>query len=479
MTTQVDLVISAGRVLTMTPRDHVIEDGAVAIGDGRILWVGPSVECEYTGEREISAPGSVAMPGLVDTHTHVGAHFFGTLCDEENVITAVYDVWFPMELEWDHDSMYAASCLGIWDALRNGVTTVANDQYHAQAAAEAADRLGIRALISREINEFRADPTPRYDRDALRYDIEFDRGRAEEGLAENLQLIADWKGHPRVTPCLGPHAPDLLSGEMLQRIAAEAERYDCKMLMHIAQSQAEIQQIRERSGLDGSLVYLDELGVLGPRVQGHHMVWLSDAEVELAASSGMGISWTPTIMMSCQSFARIDDLLRAGARVGFGTDCFSMDMLEEFRYAIYAANFVRGLRSGYRLGALDLVEMGTARGAECLGLSDQIGTLEAGKLADVILVDFDDPLIIPATNAFESLVYRAKGANVTHTIVGGTIVYESGKLLLADELELLEAGRRFARAWIGRSRDLLARAGVLDRIEPAYLAGVRESGSGG
>lgn len=453
----------------MSARNQVIENGAVAVKDGRIVWVGPSADCSHRGDREISALGSVVMPGLVDTHTHVGAHFFGTLCDEENVITAVYDVWFPMELEWDHDSMYAASCLGVWDALRNGVTTVANDQYHAQAAAEAADKLGIRALISREINEFSADPTPRYNREALRYDIKFDRARAEEGLAENLQLIADWKDHPRVNPCLGPHAPDLLSGEMLQRIAEEAERHDCKMLMHIAQSQAEIQQIRERGGSDGSIAYLDELGVLSPRVQGHHMVWLSDAEVELTASSGMGVSWTPTIMMSCQSYARIDDLLQAGARVGFGTDCFSMDMLEEFRYSIYSANFVRGLQSGFRLGAHDLVEMGTSGGADCLGLGHDVGTLEAGKLADVIVVDFEDPLLIPTTNAFESLVYRAKGANVTHTIVGGQVVYENGKLQLVDELELLEAGHEFARAWVGRSRDLLERAGVADRIEPTFF----------
>ncbi|MHB8695481.1 MAG: amidohydrolase family protein [Solirubrobacteraceae bacterium] len=468
MLERVDLIIRPGAILTMVD-DTVMYDAMIAVQGARIVYVGDrqTGESLYEGDRVIDDPEAVVLPGFVDTHTHLGAHFFGTLIDEENVITAVYDLWFPMEFAWDHETMYAASCLGIWDALRSGVTTVANDQYVPQATAEAVDELGLRALVSREINEFAAPVPVLYDKAARKYSIAFDRRRAEAGLAENIALIEHWQGHPRVTPCLGPHAPDLLSGEMLQRIASEAEKYDVKMLMHIAQSQAEVEQVRER-GAAGSIHYLDSLGILSPRLQGAHMVWIDDDEIALAVASGMGMSWTPTIMMACQSYARIDAVLGAGLRVGFGTDCFSFDVLEELRYAIYSANFVRGLESGFRLRAYDLIRMATIGGAACLGLDDSIGTVEAGKLADLAVVNLDDCQLIPNTNYFETLVYRAKARNVTHTIVGGEVVYEAGHLCRADESELVERGRTLASEWVGRSREVLARANTLPRIQPHF-----------
>lgn len=476
-----DIIIRPGAILRMVD-DSVMYDGLIAVKDGRIAFVGDRREGDdrYQSDNVIDDPDAVVLPGFVDTHTHLGAHFFGTLCDEENVITAVYDLWFPMEFQWDHETMYAASCLGVWDALRSGVTTVGNDQYYPQATAEAVDELGMRALVSREINEFSAPMPVSYDAVTRKYSISFDRRRAEEGLAECIELIETWRDHPRVTPCLGPHAPDLLSGEMLQRCAETAEMYDVKMLMHIAQSQAEVQQVRER-GSAGSIHYLDSLGMLSPRLQGAHMVWLDDAEIAMAAASGMGMSWTPTIMMACQSYARIDDILRSGMNVGFGTDCFSMDVLEEFRYAIYSANFVRGLDSGFRLSAYELIRMATIGGATCLGLADTIGTVETGKLADLVVVNLDDPLTIPNTNYFETLVYRAKAHDVTHTIVNGEVVYADGHLCRADERELLQRGRSCATDWVGRSRRVIEASGTFGRIQPHFVMpemGVESSPSG-
>ena len=114
--------------------------------------------------------------------------------------------------------------------------------------------------------------------------------------------------------------------------------------------------------------------------------WLDDEEIRIAAESGMGMSWTPTIMMACQSYARIDDLMASGIKMGFGTDCFSMDVVEELRYALYSANYVIKA-NGFRLTAFDLIRRATIGGAECLGLADQIGTVEEGKRADLVVFD--------------------------------------------------------------------------------------------
>jgi 5-methylthioadenosine/S-adenosylhomocysteine deaminase len=464
----VDLLIEVGAALPMTGRE-ILSDAVIAVHEGRIVHMGPAeaVGDWLSADRTIGGESSVALPGFVDTHTHVGAHFFGTVCDDENVITALYKVWFPLEYGYDSELMHAASCLGLWDAIRAGTTTVANDQYFPDATARAAARLGARALVACEINEFSEAEPITYDAESRRFTIVYDRAKAERLLSENVELIEKWKGHELVTPVLGPHAPDLLSTDMLVRCAEAAEEHDVKMLIHVAQSEAEVACVRDR-GFDGSIHMLNEIGFLSPRVQAAHMVWLSDEEIEIAAASGMGMSWTPTIMMSCNSYARIDDLVRAGVRIGFGTDCFSMDVVEELRYALYSANFVRGT-SGFRLNAYDIVSMATIDGARCLGLDDQIGTLEQGKRADIVLFDFKDAQLVPNTNYFESIAYRAKSRDVTHTVVEGRIVYEDGRLQLADQDEIFEDGSRLAQEWLRRSKDVLAETRVLERFHERYF----------
>ena len=140
-----------------------------------------------------------------------------------------------------------------------------------------------------------------------------------------------------------------------------------------------------KKGYDGSIHYLDQIGFLSPRVQAAHMVWLDGDEIQIAAASGMGMSWTLTIMMACHSYAKIDKLIESGITIGFGTDCFSMDVLEELRYATYSANFVRG-DEGFQLKAFELLRMATLGGARALGLDSEIGSLEVGKRADLIVL---------------------------------------------------------------------------------------------
>jgi 5-methylthioadenosine/S-adenosylhomocysteine deaminase len=208
------------------------------------------------------------------------------------------------------------------------------------------------------------------------------------------------------------------------------------------------------------------------------MVWLEDEEIALAASTGMGMSWTPTIMMACHSYAKIERLIESGITIGFGTDCFSMDVLEELRYAIYSANFVRG-EGGFQLKAYDLLRMATVGGARALGLEGEIGTLEEGKRADLIILDLDDAQLVPNTNYFETIVYRAKSRNLRHTIVEGKIIYSDGHLQMADEHALLAEGRAAAAEWLQRSHSVLEHAGVINRIQPHFERELAEAKSQG
>ena len=464
---QVDLVVRTGAMLPMTG-PVVTYDALIAVAGGQIVYAGPAAaaEDEYVSPTVISDPDAVVMPGFVDTHSHVGAHLFGTVCDDENIITALYEIWFPMEGLYTPEITYAGACLGYWDALRGGVTTLGNDEFFPAAVAEAAEKVGIRSLVANRIIGYAKDSPPRYDRAARAYELNYDRAEFQRGLDENLAFIESWRGHPRVVPCLGPHTPDTLDTEMLLECSRAAEELDVKMLIHVAESQAEIAQVRKK-GYRGSIYYLDEIGFLSPRVQAAHMVWIDDEEIAIAAASGMGMSWTPTIMMACHSYAKIDKLLESGITLGYGTDCFSMDVLEELRYSIYSANFVRG-EDGFQLKAYELLRVATVGGARALGLEHEIGTIEVGKRADLIVLNLDDAQLVPNTNYFETIVYRAKSRNLTHTIVDGRIVYAGGNLQLADEESLLDAGRRAAREWMDSSHDVLERTGVTARIQPHF-----------
>ena len=300
-----------------------------------------------------------------------------------------------------------------------------------------------------------------------RFELDYVREKAEASLRENVEFIEEWQGHHLVVPCLGPHAPDLLSTDMLLACAEAAETYDVKMLIHVAQSEAEVERVREK-GYRGSIHYLQEIGFLSPRVQAAHMVWLDDEEIEIAASCGMGMSWTPTIMMACQSYARIDKLMKSGIKMGFGTDCFSMDVVEELRYALYSANYVIKA-NGFRLTAFDLIRRATVGGAECLGLADHIGTIEVGKKADMVVLNMRDAQLLPNTNYFENIAYRGKSRNVTHTIIDGRIVYADGELKLVDQDQVFDEAREASRVWVARSKDVLEETGVIARIQPHFF----------
>jgi cytosine/adenosine deaminase-related metal-dependent hydrolase len=464
---QVDLVVRVGAMLPMTG-PSVVYNALLAIDGGRLVYAGEasSADDEYVGKQNVDEPDGVIMPGFIDTHAHVGAHLFGTVCDDENIITALYEIWFPMEGEYTPEITRAGACLGYWDALRGGVTTLGNDEFFPAAVAEAAETVGARSLVANRIIGYAKHAPPVYDRAARAYSLDYDQAEFQRGLEENVAFIENWRGHRTVIPCLGPHTPDTLDTGMLVECARLAEQLDVKMLIHIAQSQAEIAQVRKK-GYDGSIYYLNEIGFLSPHVQGAHMVWVDDQEIEVAAASGMGMSWTPTIMMACHSYAKIDKLIESGITIGFGTDCFSMDVLEELRYATYSANFVRG-EAGFQLKAFELLRMATVGGARALGLEAEVGTIEAGKRADLIILNLNDAQLIPNTNYFETIVYRAKSRNLTHTIVDGRIVYADGKLQLASEEKLLADGRQAAREWLHRSQDVLERTGVSSRIQPHF-----------
>jgi 5-methylthioadenosine/S-adenosylhomocysteine deaminase len=195
------------------------------------------------------------------------------------------------------------------------------------------------------------------------------------------------------------------------------------------------------------------------------MVYLDEREIEIAGSCGMGMSFNPVIMMACRSFPKIDLLVASGIRMGMGTDCLSMDQLEETRYGIYMARYVRG-SDDFQMSGYDLLRPATVGGAQCLGLADEIGTLEIGKKADLIALDLKDGQLLPNTNYFETIADYAKSRNLAHSTINGRLVYSGGRLQLANQDEIYAEGTKQANMWLGRNRPILERTRLLEGLQP-------------
>ena len=306
----------------------------------------------------------------------------------------------------DRELIYPPTLVGMWDALRCGVTTTCDLNMHADAAAEAAVALGMRAVVSREDRRVH-DGYDRHcsTRETRTFSMHWDRDEAERLLAAGVDFAERWLDHPLVTPAIGPLAADHLSTEMLVECARAAEALDVKLLPHIAQTTAEIDEIKRR-GYEGTIHYLDAIGFLSPRVLGAHMVFLSDEEIAIAAERDVAMAFNPMSMLACRCFPPLAKEIAAGIRIGFGTDAFSMDMLADMRPAIYVANLLGG--SG-TLGAHKVLRMATIGAAEAIGLDDSIGTIEVGKRADLTLIDLDAPQLVPVTNVIETIVVLRLG----------------------------------------------------------------------
>ena len=461
----VDLIVEGRWVVPMTG-DAVVEGGAVAVSDGRILFVGDADESRsrFAPTEKIGSAEAIVIPGLVNAHTHVGDQIYGTLCDEADLTDTLYEVIFPLANELDPEILFASARLGLWDAARSGVTTVCDLNMFADSGARAASQIGMRAVMCEKIVEYRMDETPAYDRETRSYRMSFNRGEAERLLQVGVDFIESWRGDELITPCLGPHSADHLTTEMLEECARVAEELDVKMLPHVAATEAELAEIRRR-GHEGTIRYLDAIGFLSPRVHAAHMVFVDDEEIELAARAGISMSFNPTSMLASRCFPPIHRLKNSGMAVGFGTDEFSMDPLKDMRYAIYAANLLLDA-DGPALRAAEVLHMATAGGADAVGLGEEIGTLEAGKRADLAVISLRDGQLAAATNPFEALAYLASSRDVTHTIVGGRVICEGSHLTQVDSDEVFSAGRAATREWLSRNHELLERGGLTRRISP-------------
>jgi 5-methylthioadenosine/S-adenosylhomocysteine deaminase len=336
---------------------------------------------------------------------------------------------FPAEAEYvDEEFVRAGTRLACLEMLRGGTTTMVDLYYYEDAVAEEVERCGMRGVLGQTVIGF---PAP-------------DFATVEEAMAATRRFAARWRGHPRITAAVAPHALYTLSGEQMTAVHALAAELDLPMLTHMAEDRSEIARVLERTG-KRSIAVFDELGALDDRVLGAHVVEAEPAEIALLAERGVGVAHCPQSNMKVGAgTAPVEAMIAAGVAVGVGTDGAGsnndLDLWEE----IDTAAKLQKLASGdpKALDARQALAMATIEGARAIDLEDEIGSLEAGKRADLVVVRTDaihQQPQRPMPNPYSLLVYATKASDVAMVMVEGRVVVRDGEVLTLDAAAVLAA----------------------------------------
>lgn len=423
------LLVTGGTVVPFDGRGTVLEDGAVAVVDGRIAAIGRADEVapSYPDAERIDAAGTIVLPGLINAHTHAPMTLFRGLADDLELMDWLENHIFPAEAEHvDEDFVRVGTRLACLEMLRGGTTTFVDMYYFEDAVAEEVERCGLRAVLGQTLIDF---PAP-------------DHATWEEAMAGARSFVERWRGHPRITPAVAPHASYTVSNDHLVEAHALAAELGVPLLTHLAEDREEIERVRERTGKT-SIELLDDLGVLDERMLAAHVVWPTEDEIDLLARRGVGVAHCPESNMKITSgTAPVPALIEAGVAVGIGTDGPAsnndLDLFDEVDTAAKLHKLVTD--DPTVLDARQALALATREGARALGMEDEIGSIEVGKRADLILVSTDGFHQQPqpaAVNPYSLLVYASRASDVDTVLVDGRVVVRGGRVLTLDPDEVL------------------------------------------
>jgi cytosine/adenosine deaminase-related metal-dependent hydrolase len=427
-----DILIEGAAVLAMDAAGTIHAPGYVAITGERIVALGAGRGRDapeaWDAPSIIAGSGLIVMPGFVNTHTHVAMAAFRGL--GEDVPDRLRRFIFPLEKRLvTRELVRRASEFCIAEMLRSGTTTFADMYYFEDEVAHAARRLHIRALLGETVVDF---PSP-------------DSAEAYGGIAYAGRFAAEWRGDSLVSPCFAPHAPYTVADDKLRETCEEARRLGARILMHVAETEAERDLYAARG--TSTLRHLDSLGCLGPDFVAAHMIHVDAADIELAAARGMGVAHCPASnSKGGRPIAAASTMVEAGVRLGLATDGPLSGNGMDMQGIVGLYPKLQKVRLGRRdvVSAQDAVYAATIGGAGALGLDDITGSLEPGKMADILVADARSFSMLPVHDWYSTVAFSMRPSDVAWVLVGGKIVRDRSGLTTVDEEELLDSIIRVA-----------------------------------
>lgn len=408
-----DLIINNGQILTINSEMEVIDDGVVVVKNDTILAVGGhELMQEYRAKKVIDAHDGIIMPGMVNAHNHLPMIAFRGL-GEEGISNRLFAYFFPLEAQkLSRDLIYNATKLGAIELAQSGVTTYADMYYHMDEMAKATKEVGLRAVLGETVIKFPV------------VDAKTPYGGVEYGK----KFVEEYKGDALITPAYAPHAIYTVSKEKLQEIHALSKQQDVPVLIHVGEFPNEEKRLKDDTQAQTPVEYLSEIGVLDQRVVIAHGIHVSPSDLKLLKEADVGISYNPMAnAKGATGIAPAWEMYRSGMRVGLGTDGpMSSNQVDLVKTLSYAANMQRLKYSDRTIMIPEqVIEMATLGGAKALHMENQIGSLEVGKKADIVIVETQSANMMPNYDAYATLVYQANPSNIDTTIVNGQVVMEN------------------------------------------------------
>ncbi len=424
-----NILIKNTTLITVNEKKEILENVDIAIEKGKISYI-RDIPKDFTPEKILDGTNKITMPGLINTHTHIPMSLFRNYADDLPFWEWLYEKIIPLEKNLTGKDVYWGSMLSIAEMIKSGITSFVDMYFFVEDIAKAVSETGIRGFLALSVTD----------------------GDDEKSLKDTKAFIENYdaKCDGRINVRIGPHAPYSCSDEFLKKLSKISKEYNCGINIHVSESEKEIEDSIKNYG-KSPVERLNDLELLDSKTIAVHCVHLSDRDIEILKEKNVSVSNNPGSNLKLgNGFARVDDLLNSGVNVCLGTDgSASNNNLNMFEEMNLASLINKGLtKDPQSVTAYKAIEMATLNGAKALGKEGEIGSIEVGKKADIIMIDLNKPHFYPRYDSVASLVYSAQASDVNTVMVDGNILMENNELLTIDLKSVIKNAELRAKSLI-------------------------------
>jgi len=452
-----DLVIDGATIITVDPQRRIISDGAVVVEDQRIIDIGKTHEIKqkFSADTRIHAEGKILIPGLIDCHVHLAQALIRGTADDVDLIPWLRDYVWVLQGNFTPEDGRASAELCIAEMLKSGTTSFLESMIHKRygldGIAQVVESSGIRGCLSKLFMDW----TGYADEESIMYEGMIED--PEECIAETLAMHDKWQGAAdgRVFIWWGARTPGAVSPELYRQVADLARKRYMGITMHLGEVKEDVEYTKSQFN-QLPAEFARDVGMIGRNVVLVHGVWISPQEFPIYVETGTHMCHCPASNAKLASgIAPIPEMIQAGINVCLGCDGGPSNNAYDMFREMFLAAIIHKARTldPLTMPAETVLEMATINGAKALGLDRDIGSIEVGKKADLVLVDAKQLNVAPTYNPVSNIIYAANGFNVYTTIVNGQILVHEGKLLTMNETKVIETAQE-------RGLRLVERAGV-------------------